>query len=83
MNVDVEWGCGMDELRLLSYRDVRRVTSLSESTIRRLVKAGAFPVPKALPGTQGRVAFASSEVAAWVRRAAFGASDLSVDSAPR
>ena len=65
----------MEELRLLAYRDVRRITSLSESTIRRLVKAGAFPVPKPIPGTQGRVAFVSSEIDEWVRRAAVGVPD--------
>ena len=65
----------MEELRLLAYRDVRRITSLSESTIRRLVKAGAFPVPKPIPGTLGRVAFVSSEIDEWVRRAAVGVPD--------
>ena len=72
--LDVERGSRMDELRLLTYRDVGHLTSLSESTIRRLIKAGAFPLPKPIPGTQGRVAFVSSEVAEWVRRAASGVS---------
>ena len=38
--------------RLLSYAGVKELTSLSESTVRRLVKAGKFPAPELL--TPGR-----------------------------
>ena len=38
--------------RLLSYAGVKELTSLSESTIRRLVKAGKLPAPELL--TPGR-----------------------------
>lgn len=52
--------------RLLSYRDVRRETTLSESTVRRLIAQGRFPRPK--PLLPGRVVWTETEVAAAVAR---------------
>jgi predicted DNA-binding transcriptional regulator AlpA len=46
--------------RLLSYAGVKELTSLSESTVRRLVKAGKFPAPELL--TPGRRVFREAEV---------------------
>jgi hypothetical protein len=40
---------GMTMKRWLSYRGVTETTSLSESTIRRLVAEGKFPKPEELP----------------------------------
>jgi predicted DNA-binding transcriptional regulator AlpA len=50
--------------RLLSYRDVVRETTLSESTIRRLIEAGRFPRPVRLRSISRRVAFLGSQVSA-------------------
>ena len=52
--------------RWLSYRGVRETTSLSESTIRRLVAAGRFPAPEEI--TPGRRVFDSKAVEAAVQR---------------
>jgi len=46
--------------RLLSYGDVRRETTLSESTIRWLISEGRFPRPR--PLLPGRVVWTESEV---------------------
>jgi predicted DNA-binding transcriptional regulator AlpA len=52
--------------RLLSYAGVKELTSLSESTIRRLVKAGNFPPPELL--TVGRRVFHEAEVGQAIAR---------------
>ena len=46
--------------RLLSFQDVSRETTLSVSTIRRLIAEGRFPTPKRL--IPGRVVFDAAEV---------------------
>lgn len=46
--------------RYLSFRGVRELTSLSESTIRRLVAEGKLPQPQTL--TPGRRVFVESAV---------------------
>ncbi len=46
--------------RLLSYRDVVKETTISESSIRRLIIEGKFPAPERL--MPGRVVFRSSLV---------------------
>ena len=52
--------------RLLSYRDVKRETTLSESTIRRLIAEGRFPRPR--PLLPGRVVWTEAEVSSAVGR---------------
>ena len=52
--------------RLLSYRDVKRETTLSESAVRRLIHAGRFPRPEKLG--PGRVVFRESLVRDAVER---------------
>ena len=49
---------------LLSYADAAKLTSLSRSTIERLVRDGDFPQP--VPITQGRLGFVRSEVEDWI-----------------
>ncbi len=50
--------------RVLSYAGVTALTSLSESTIRRLVRAGKLPPPTQI--TTGRVGFRESDVRAFL-----------------
>lgn len=50
---------------LISVTQVKRLTSLSRSTIDRSVKAGRFPRPVPLTGAR-RVAWRQSEVLAWI-----------------
>ena len=52
--------------RLLSYRDVRHETTLSESSIRRLISEGRFPRPR--PLLPGRVVWTEGEVSEAVTR---------------
>jgi prophage regulatory protein len=49
---------------LISVRDVQRLTTLSRATIYRFIRAGRFPEPVKL-SPRGRVAWRSSDVAAW------------------
>jgi prophage regulatory protein len=49
---------------VLSTKDAVRVTSLSRTTLWRMVKAGAFPTPVRL--SPGRVGFREADVAAWI-----------------
>ena len=51
--------------RFLSKAEVRRITSLSPTTIQRAINAGTFPQP--IPLSHNRVGFAASEIAAWQR----------------
>ena len=53
-----------DQERLISMRDVCRITSWSRSSIHRLEKSGVFPARVEL-GTQ-RVAYRESEICAYV-----------------
>jgi prophage regulatory protein len=55
---------GATMLRLLSTREVCAVTSLSRSTIERLVADRQFPQPHRI--TPYRLAFRADEVAAWL-----------------
>jgi predicted DNA-binding transcriptional regulator AlpA len=51
---------------LLSITQVKRISSLSRSTIERHVKRGRFPSPiQVTPG--GRIAWRRSEVLAWAK----------------
>jgi prophage regulatory protein len=50
---------------LISVTQVKRITSLSRSTIDRSVKAGRFPRPVPLTGAR-RVAWRQSDVLAWI-----------------
>jgi predicted DNA-binding transcriptional regulator AlpA len=50
--------------RLISKKEVTRLTSLSGTTIWRLARAGQFPAPIQL--SRGRVAFLQSQVTAWI-----------------
>jgi len=52
--------------RLMSYRDVVRETTLSESSVRRLIREGRFPRPR--PLLPGRVVWRAADVAAAVER---------------
>jgi prophage regulatory protein len=51
--------------RFLSYKAATQITSLSESTLRRLVKAGEIAPPVRV--TTGRVAFRESDVRRWMK----------------
>ena len=51
--------------RLLSFKEVISMTSLSRGEIYRRFKQGRFPRPIRLG--KGRVAFVHSEVAEWIR----------------
>jgi excisionase family DNA binding protein len=51
---------------LLSWKDAARYLSLSESSVRRLVKAGEIRPP--IPVTDGRVAFTFEDVEAYRQR---------------
>ena len=50
--------------RLLSLKDVSSMTSLSKSTIYRLMLSGKFPAQRQI--TVGRVAWLSSDVDEWI-----------------
>lgn len=52
--------------RLLSYRDLKRETTLSESSVRRLIAEGRFPKPEKLG--PGRVVFREGAVRDAVER---------------
>ncbi len=52
--------------RLLSYRDVTRLYTVSESTIRSLIAEGKFPKPVRL--TPGRVVFLPEKVSEAIAR---------------
>lgn len=54
--------------RLLSLKDVSSMTSLSKSTIYRLLRMGRFPAQKQI--TVGRVAWLASEVDEWINTGA-------------
>ena len=49
----------------ISIKEVVRMTSLSRSTIYRLIKKGDFPKPRQL--SSGRVGFILQEVIQWMR----------------
>ena len=51
--------------RFLSRDEVRRITSLSCTTIQRAIHAGTFPPP--IPLSHNRVGWLASEIAAWQR----------------
>ena len=56
------------ENKALSLSDVKRLTSLSKSTIYRLIKAGEFP--KAIKITARRVAWRAAEINGWLEQKA-------------
>ncbi|GAA5213750.1 helix-turn-helix transcriptional regulator [Corallincola platygyrae] len=49
---------------LLTEAEVRKLMSISRSTLRRWIKAGNFPAPVQLPGR--RVAWRSSDLNTWL-----------------
>jgi len=51
--------------RLLSVKDVARMTSLSVSHIRRESRAGKFPEPVTI--SESRVAWSQSDVLNWIQ----------------
>ena len=53
-----------EEKKFLSYQGVIQMTSLRETTIRRLIEAGDFPAPISL--SPRRRAFLQSEIEAWM-----------------
>jgi predicted DNA-binding transcriptional regulator AlpA len=53
-------------MKVLSYRGITERTSLSESTVRRLVAEGRFPAPVTL--TPGRKVFVEEAVDAAIER---------------
>ena len=53
-----------DPVRLLSIKDIAKITTLSQSTILRLVAAGAFPKPIKI--SPNRIAWSDSEVRQWM-----------------
>ena len=55
---------GTVEPRLLSQRDVIRITGLSRTTLWRLRADGQFPEPVQI--SPGRKAFFSDDIAAWL-----------------
>jgi len=60
---------GYSRIALVAPGDTRRITSLSASTIRRLVEAGQFPRPIVLSrnrhGKPVRIAYVLSELEEW------------------
>lgn len=58
-------------VRFISVRDVVARTSLSRTTLWRLVRAGQFPKPR--PLTAQRIAFVEAEVSEWLRAKATAA----------
>lgn len=56
------------ENKALSLSDVIRLTSLSKTTIYRLIKAGEFP--KAIKITARRVAWRAAEINCWLEQKA-------------
>jgi len=54
----------MEEIRFVSAKRAREITSLSERSILRKAGAGQFPQPVRL-GEGNRIAFVESEVFAW------------------
>jgi prophage regulatory protein len=54
----------IDLPQLIGAEEVRRVTSLSRSTLERKVRAGSFPAPRRIVGR--KLAWKASEVAAWI-----------------
>ena len=51
----------------LSAKEVRKLTGLSDTTIRKLRKAKEFPVPLRLtPGSTGHLRWIEAEVVAWL-----------------
>jgi predicted DNA-binding transcriptional regulator AlpA len=53
------------DLRLIVYRELRKLVPLSRSALLRLEKSGEFPRRRLL--TRGRVAWALHEVQEWLR----------------
>lgn len=51
-------------VRLLTFKDVQRLTGLSRSTIYRQIKTGEFPKPKML--SQRKVGFLSRDLECWL-----------------
>jgi len=54
------------EMRLITWAEVQRRTSVKRRTAERLIAAGHFPPPRKIPGSI-RVAWVESEIQAWVR----------------
>jgi predicted DNA-binding transcriptional regulator AlpA len=52
--------------RLISFKDVIRLTSLSRSTINTEVRKGTFPVPVRLVPGGKRLAYRESEILEWI-----------------
>jgi predicted DNA-binding transcriptional regulator AlpA len=53
--------------RLLSYRDLEKLTSLSRATLVRRVASGQMPAPLKLgKGRSGRVGFKASAIIEWL-----------------
>jgi predicted DNA-binding transcriptional regulator AlpA len=55
--------------KLLTFSDLRRLKGIdySPDQLRRLVRAGKFPAPRRIPGSQ-RLFYVESEVDAWAER---------------
>ena len=63
MNIQIARQMGLPDA-LLSKRDVHAVTSLSSSTMKRLMGDGEFPKPVALGAR--RVGWSASDIGAWI-----------------
>jgi predicted DNA-binding transcriptional regulator AlpA len=57
--------------RLIAIKEVAKMTSLSESSVRRRVKAGVFPKPIVISKTRSdvsvRTVYVESEVQDWIQ----------------
>jgi len=54
----------LSEVRLLTFKDVQRITGMSRSTIYRQIKTGAFPKPKLI--SERKVAFYRQDLESWL-----------------
>jgi len=54
----------LSEVRLLTFKDVQRITGMSRSTIYRQIKTGVFPKPKLI--SERKVAFYRQDLESWL-----------------
>ena len=52
------------EKKILTFKEVQRITGMSRSTIYRQIKTGEFPKPKIL--SQRKVGFLSCDLDTWI-----------------